>query len=324
MARAYAKVNVGLWGDPDFRQLPPAAQHLYLLLWTSPDLSFCGLHDWRPGRLSHLSSGFTEEHTTTVAASLQARYFIVVDSETEEVLIRSWARFDETMKQPRLAVSYTKAYAATYSPTLRGVLVNETAKMRRLWPDLACWNDDRVVEILDHPAVSAKDLPTPEDPFGGDFAPGLALGLAQTLPNVWGSVCPPPTSASTSTSKPPVVEGGVGGEDPEPTRKRAAQLSDDWEPGDGHRTYAAEQQLDLDAEAEQFRDHHRAKGSTMKDWDAAFRTWLRNAVKFGNRRSPQSPPERRLPHASEVETAPPGMTDDEYAAWEAEQRRKRA
>lgn len=29
-----------------------------------------------------------------------------------------------------------------------------------------------------------------------------------------------------------------------------------------------------------FRDHHAAKGSLFKDWQAAFRNWLRNSVKF--------------------------------------------
>jgi hypothetical protein len=29
-----------------------------------------------------------------------------------------------------------------------------------------------------------------------------------------------------------------------------------------------------------FRDHHSAKGSLFKDWQAAYRTWLRHAVKF--------------------------------------------
>ena len=38
--------------------------------------------------------------------------------------------------------------------------------------------------------------------------------------------------------------------------------------------------LNVHKEFAAFRDHHIAKGSTFKDWDAAFRTWLRNAVKF--------------------------------------------
>ena len=31
---------------------------------------------------------------------------------------------------------------------------------------------------------------------------------------------------------------------------------------------------------EQFKDHHLAKGSTFKDWQAAWRTWARNAKKW--------------------------------------------
>ncbi len=39
----------------------------------------------------------------------------------------------------------------------------------------------------------------------------------------------------------------------------------------------------LDRELDKFRDHHTAKGSVMKDWQAAFRTWLRNADEWGVR-----------------------------------------
>ena len=39
----------------------------------------------------------------------------------------------------------------------------------------------------------------------------------------------------------------------------------------------------LVADWDQFRDHHVAKGSVMADWDAAWRTWSRNAAKFGEK-----------------------------------------
>lgn len=199
MARKFGSVNVEMWNDPEFRALPPAAQHLYLMLWTAPDLSFCGVHDWRPGRLTKLSRGFTEEHTRVVADCLVAHHFLVIDKETEEVLVRSWVRFDELLKQPRLAVSYAHAYAATYSETLRAVMVHELKKMREMWPTLTCWSDDRVASLLTHPAVSAKDLPTVADPFGDGFGDGLALGLPQSQGKVWASVSAPPTPAPTPT-----------------------------------------------------------------------------------------------------------------------------
>lgn len=34
---------------------------------------------------------------------------------------------------------------------------------------------------------------------------------------------------------------------------------------------------------ERFLDHHRAKGSVFRDWDAAWRTWVRNGVDFQNK-----------------------------------------
>jgi len=36
----------------------------------------------------------------------------------------------------------------------------------------------------------------------------------------------------------------------------------------------------IEAQADQFRDHHLKNGSLFADWDAAWRTWYRNALKF--------------------------------------------
>ena len=202
MAREHGRVNVEIWSDPEFRKLPPAAQHLYLLLWTSPALTYCGTHDWRPGRLAALSSGWSADHITLVGDCLAARHFLVIDDDTEEVLIRSWARFDGLLKQPKMAVSYATAYAAVASEKLRAVLVHEAKKIREAHPDLACWRDKRVVGLLDHPSVSAKDSPTPEDPFGVEVGDGFALGLGQTQPRVSTRVSTPPTPAPTTSPTP--------------------------------------------------------------------------------------------------------------------------
>jgi len=40
-------------------------------------------------------------------------------------------------------------------------------------------------------------------------------------------------------------------------------------------------------QTEKFLDHHQAKGSRFSDWNAAWRTWMRNAVEFGQRRAAQ-------------------------------------
>lgn len=325
MPRDHARLNLAIWSDPDFRALPPAAQHLYMVLWTSPDLSYCGVHDWRPGRLAARSQGFTGEHIRTVAACLIARHFLVADEDSEEILIRSWARFDGLMKQPRMAVSYVNAYAAVASQVLRQVLAHETEKIHRESPDLACWSDPRVSELLSHPSVSAKDLPTPDDPFGPDVTPdldlGLPLGLPQTQGKVYPSVYTPPTPAPTPATKPLVVKGGVGGTDSTATgtgRKRPAKpLPEDWTPNDKHAALATERGVDLQHEAIQFRNHAEANDRRQVDWDAAFRQWL------GNARPGQQP--RQLPERRLIEEPPPGLSPAQYAEWYAtrqEQRRR--
>lgn len=315
MPREFAKTNLEMWSDPDFRALPPAAQHLYLVLWTSPDLSYCGVHDWRPGRLAARSAGFTGEHIQKVADSLIARHFLVADLETEEILVRSWARWDGLLKQPRMAVSYATAYAVVASTTLRAVLVHETQKMRKRHPDLACWKDQRVAGILEHPSVSAKDLPTPEDPFGDGFGDGFALGLPQTPPRVWGSVCTPPTTATATATSNSSTERA---DKPPAARKRASALPEDFAPNDTNRRIAAEHRVDLDQMLPQFIDHHTAKGSTFKDWHAALNTWIRR-----ERPSERPAPTRDLPRAVDLELPPDGLSPAEYAEWDRAQRERR-
>lgn len=63
--------------------------------------------------------------------------------------------------------------------------------------------------------------------------------------------------------------------------KRAAQLPEDFEPNETNKRLAEELGVSLNTEFPQFCDHHRAKGSTMKDWHAAMNTWIRNAHRFG-------------------------------------------
>jgi hypothetical protein len=72
--------------------------------------------------------------------------------------------------------------------------------------------------------------------------------------------------------------------------KRAHQLPQGFAPTGSHKELAAELHVNLDNELAQFRDHHAAKGSLMKDWDAAFRTWLRNAAKFKSATKPTRSP----------------------------------
>lgn len=68
--------------------------------------------------------------------------------------------------------------------------------------------------------------------------------------------------------------------------KKPHRLPDDWVCDEKLGQWAMEQGLargEVVQEIEQFKDHYRAatgKGSTALDWDAKFRTWIRNTIKW--------------------------------------------
>jgi DNA-binding transcriptional MocR family regulator len=68
--------------------------------------------------------------------------------------------------------------------------------------------------------------------------------------------------------------------------KSAVSLPANWVPSakniaDAHALEFSDEEIHHEQNV--FRDHHLAKGTRFKDWDAAWRNWLRNARKFQNR-----------------------------------------
>lgn len=81
------------------------------------------------------------------------------------------------------------------------------------------------------------------------------------------------------------VDGDVdsdGDGDRKPPRKRATQLPQGFQPNESNIQLAVSEGVDLRREFAKFCDHHRAKGSTYKDWHLALNTWIRKAAEYGN------------------------------------------
>jgi hypothetical protein len=64
---------------------------------------------------------------------------------------------------------------------------------------------------------------------------------------------------------------------------RASIYPDGFEPDERAQSLATSYGLNPHKELAAFRDHHTAKGSVFKDWQAAFRNWLRNSLRFNQR-----------------------------------------
>ncbi len=66
------------------------------------------------------------------------------------------------------------------------------------------------------------------------------------------------------------------------TRRQSSRISADWRPNRQGYAFAEQRGVDIGIEGPRFMNHHQAKGTLMLDWDAAWRTWCLNAVKFGS------------------------------------------
>ena len=316
MAREFARWNMAAHKDPDWRDLPWPAQWLYKTLWDHPGLSYCGVLDWRPARLAVAHNGMDVDLLLTLAQCLDARKFVVIDHETEELLIRSWARFDGLMKQPRMAVSFARAFAAVESKEVSGVIVYEAQKIQRLEPGLEGWAHKEVSAVLARDVVNPHERDLPADPFAGGFhlglgrvCPAFAPGLAQTqtgfapgLPRVSYTPTPSPAptpapllpTASIGTSAAPAdapADAGAGRTaktsrgsripSPFPVTPEMVEWARKECPSLNHKTVT-------DAFVDYWTACPGARGVKL-DWVATWRNWMRREATSGKTARPEGP-----------------------------------
>lgn len=82
----------------------------------------------------------------------------------------------------------------------------------------------------------------------------------------------------TNTSITDVIDGGAK---PKREVKRSVPLPADFYPNDTGIRYAEERRINVAVELTSFTNWHKAKGTTLKDWQAGWRTWCDKAVEFG-------------------------------------------
>ncbi|WP_330184993.1 hypothetical protein OHB26_16260 [Nocardia sp. NBC_01503] len=257
MPREYAKLRIDIWADEDWSELSESAQHLYLRLLAHPRLSKCGVTDWHPARLASKTRGSTARHVLAAAAELVERQFVVVDIDTEEILVRTHIKHDGIMRSVNGAIGVVNDYADISSPTLQAVVVHELRRLRARLPELACWSvaeprAHRVLALLRRPSADPAALP---NPFDESVLPATAFDETDENPG------------------------------PPPARRRATVLPSGWRPDTALvETMRAEcPDIDLPAEHRKFADYYRATGRAMVDWPATWRNWMRRSAESRTR-----------------------------------------
>lgn len=89
---------------------------------------------------------------------------------------------------------------------------------------------------------------------------------------------PPPNQEPRTINHKPITK--------DKPNARNAQLSETFQPTDEHFELASKVGINLHDEIIKFADYHKARGSVMKDWNAALRTWIRNAATFAKKNTP--------------------------------------
>ncbi|MFB6568260.1 hypothetical protein [Streptomyces noursei] len=129
MARGHGRILTSIWDDADFLALDEREQRLYLFLISQPNLNHAGLLDLTLRRWSRKARGLTSAELEKLLQALEAAHFIVMDDDTEELLIRSFVRNDGVWKQPKVMGAMVSGAMEISSWQLRSALLAEVDRI---------------------------------------------------------------------------------------------------------------------------------------------------------------------------------------------------
>lgn len=125
MARSYANIVTAIWQDTEFRKLIPEDQQGFLLVITQPNISAAGMLPLTLRRWAGMSSGTTVADVRARLERLQGARFLLIDEETEEVLVRTFVVHDKGYSNPKRRPAILDAGRDIVSVRLRLALAAE-------------------------------------------------------------------------------------------------------------------------------------------------------------------------------------------------------
>ncbi|MBL1100110.1 hypothetical protein [Streptomyces coffeae] len=330
MARGHGRILSSIWEDEDFLALTEQQQRLYLFLISQPNLNHAGLLPLTLRRWTRKAMGLTAAELESHLAALAAARFIVMDEDTEELLIRSFVRNDGVWKQPKVMGAMVSGAMEIESKALRHALVLE---MDRIPLDELSDEPTKVrsgegpsirTQVYEHMTTLRKAFgdsgpgpsgggyrPPSEPPSGtpsdspaegrreGSTRAGAGAHDAQVHAGASRAHSPAPSPSPVPS---PVEEGGYR---PEPKAEGAPRLAlpgpsgpapiddDGFELTDAMRRWAVAtfgNALDVDYETEQFLSHFRADGGRRRNWPEEWKKWLRRSAKYASERAHRPTP----------------------------------
>lgn len=139
MARNHARILTAIWRDEEFRALPALAQHTYLTVVSQEDLSAAGRLDFRAGRLAALAKDNTAKKIDDSIKVLERNRFVVVDRNTEELLVRTYVKHDGILDRINMGKAMGRAMVKIVSTPVRSALLAELGRLYEERPKAPGW-----------------------------------------------------------------------------------------------------------------------------------------------------------------------------------------
>jgi len=128
MARKYGRILSSIWRDPDWRALSADAQRVFFLAISQPDLRLTGVVPYIPDRWAACAADTTSEAIETAVGELEAARFVVADTESHELLVRSFTRHELSGGDRQVAGMWS-AWEEIWSDKIRIAVVDELVRL---------------------------------------------------------------------------------------------------------------------------------------------------------------------------------------------------
>jgi len=303
MARSEARIFTSIWTDPDFRALGVPQKFAYVFLLSQPDLSHCGVLPYRPKRWAQVLPDQSIKEVERSVGGLQSSKppFVLIDTETGELLIRSMLRRDGMLRSPKMIKPVIGALMEVQSALLRETLALElqrTIDEGVIHPDFVTPRGRHPAEPID---VIIKKLFPQFDTLSDRVSDRVSDTLSQKSRDTHRDRDRDVVKVLTPATSDAVVPVSRA-------TKRETRIPVDFAVTPAMVSWARAScpQVDGRRETEKFINYWTAasgKAAVKRDWPAAWRYWMLNASGRAGQRPVQQPAV--------------GTADERVAGWQA-------
>jgi hypothetical protein len=216
MPRKLGIVQTAIWVDEDFRALTADAQRAYILFLSQPKITNCGVIAYLPRKLARLAADDSPTRLERAVDELAAARFVIVDRDTDELLVRTFVRHDKIESQPKLKAAAIDEFREVESLQIRRILREEN-------PGL--FDDIRDPRPLNQPILEGLT-----EPLAEGVSQGVDEGVSEPL-RVRARAAPAPAvapapSPAAADLKSTSSRTGTTPREPDKTEQPAAALAE--------------------------------------------------------------------------------------------------